>query len=159
MPLLNFQPTFALPVLAGLEQRRREERYAGREPTPIAWREEAEQIAATFAHPKRQTIRAYRKAGNPKPGDTLYLYTGARTKACRKLGEAVCLEAIPMHITHKGFGFEGGHHLGHFIKLYGHGASLMKGFASADGFSDWPAMRDWFEKTHGLPFNGLLIRW
>lgn len=109
---------------------------------------------------KRQTIRAYRKDGrDPKPGDTLYLYTGTRTSACRKLGEVVCREVIPMHIRPKGFGFEGGHHLGDFIKLYGHGASLMRGFAKADGFSDWPAMCDWFEKTHGLPFRGLLIRW
>ena len=35
---------------------------------------------------KCQTIRAYRKDGrNPKPGDTLHLYTGMRTRACRRL--------------------------------------------------------------------------
>lgn len=37
---------------------------------------------------KRQTIRARRK-NRPQVGQTAYLYTGARTKACRKLGECV----------------------------------------------------------------------
>ena len=31
--------------------------------------------------------------------------------------------------------------------------------AKADGFGSWEEMLDWFEKTHGLPFEGLLIRW
>jgi hypothetical protein len=30
-------------------------------------------------------------------------------------------------------------------------------FARNDGFNDWQAMRDWFEKQHGLPFEGILI--
>ena len=39
---------------------------------------------------KRQTIRrAGPKWANVKAGDKLTLYTGLRTKACRKLGEAV----------------------------------------------------------------------
>lgn len=28
-----------------------------------------------------------------------------------------------------------------------------------DGFQDWAEMRDWFDKTHGLPFYGILIGW
>lgn len=33
-------------------------------------------------------------------------------------------------------------------------------FAQADGFKDWPEMRDWFRATHdGLPFEGILIKW
>ncbi len=31
--------------------------------------------------------------------------------------------------------------------------------ARRDGFNDWPDMRDWFRKEHGLPFKGVLIRW
>jgi len=31
--------------------------------------------------------------------------------------------------------------------------------ARLDGFKSAAAMFDWFEKTHGLPFEGLLIRW
>lgn len=32
-------------------------------------------------------------------------------------------------------------------------------FARLDGFADWHEMRDWFSKTHGLPFNGVMIEW
>ena len=32
-------------------------------------------------------------------------------------------------------------------------------FAIADGFTGCPAMRDWFQKQHGLPFTGQLIEW
>lgn len=39
----------------------------------------------------------------------------------------------------------------HSINLYA--------FAKADGFADWPEMRDWFEETHGLPFKGMVIKW
>lgn len=31
--------------------------------------------------------------------------------------------------------------------------------ARLDGFPDWHAMRQWFENTHGLPFEGDLIEW
>ena len=30
--------------------------------------------------------------------------------------------------------------------------------AIADGFKDWQEMREWFEQTHGLPFEGILIK-
>lgn len=32
-------------------------------------------------------------------------------------------------------------------------------FAWCDGFDDAKALRDWFTKTHGLPFTGELIYW
>ena len=48
---------------------------------------------------KRQTIRrAGPKWANVKAGDKLTLYTGLRTKACRKLGEAVVESITPITI-------------------------------------------------------------
>lgn len=32
-------------------------------------------------------------------------------------------------------------------------------FARNDGFEDFWDMLAWFEKTHGLPFDGILIQW
>lgn len=47
---------------------------------------------------KRQTIRSRRK--HPaKPGDTLYLYYGLRTKHCRKLREEICTDARSIYIS------------------------------------------------------------
>jgi hypothetical protein len=35
----------------------------------------------------------------------------------------------------------------------------LDAFARADGFKDWPDMRAWFHREHGLPFTGILIQW
>jgi hypothetical protein len=32
-------------------------------------------------------------------------------------------------------------------------------FAVADGFKDFFEMTDWFKKSYGLPFEGILIKW
>lgn len=49
---------------------------------------------------KRQTIRrASDKWANVRAGDRLTLYTGLRTKECRKLGEAVVESITPIFLT------------------------------------------------------------
>lgn len=104
---------------------------------------------------KRQTIRALRKDGrDPKPGDTLYHYTGMRTKACRKLSEAVCQSAVPIHMTGGMMAMESVEVDGKWLVHH-----ELDWLAQADGFRDWEEMRHWFFKTHGAPFTGLLIRW
>lgn len=99
---------------------------------------------------KRQTIRAYRKDGrDPKVGDTLYLYTGLRTKGSRKLGEATCTHSYFALVDHRDL-------------LVGDTFQDEMGremHARRDGFSNFEEMQSWFDKTHGLPFRGLLIRW
>ena len=32
-------------------------------------------------------------------------------------------------------------------------------FAEADGFKGFMDMAEWFAKTHGLPFKGVVIEW
>lgn len=32
-------------------------------------------------------------------------------------------------------------------------------FAQRDGFQNWDELSAWFQKTHGLPFSGILIEW
>lgn len=99
---------------------------------------------------KRQTIRACRKDGrDPKPGQTLYLYTGMRTKICRKLGEVVCksVEHISLGYLH--------------IKINNKilGREEIKKLALADGFCCLKDFRNFFKQTHGLHFKGYLIKW
>lgn len=105
---------------------------------------------------KCQTIRAYRKdTRDPKPGDTLYLYYGMRTKQCRKLGEAECKSVDRVIIGPSGICFMGPSFIEPLARTQ-IGADIA---AKEDGFGNFAEMRDWFDKTHGLPFNGLLIRW
>lgn len=98
---------------------------------------------------KRQTIRAPRKDDRPhcRVGGPLTLYTGMRTKACRKLGDAVC--TARKHVFMDG------------CRLFVDGESIRDDdeFARRDGFENASAMYEWFGKTHGLPFVGTLIEW
>lgn len=48
--------------------------------------------------PKRQTIRAIGKRRHARAGETLQLYTAMRTRQCRKIGEALCTEVVPIEI-------------------------------------------------------------
>ena len=106
---------------------------------------------------KCQTIRAHRKdKRDPKVGDTLYLYTGMRTKACRKLREVKCEKAVSVFIK------PGSIFVADIVDPAGEAVYRLApkaSFAKADGFVDWESMREWFDKTHGLPFKGLLIGW
>ncbi|MCG6536089.1 MAG: ASCH domain-containing protein [Syntrophales bacterium LBB04] len=99
---------------------------------------------------KRCSIRAKRKDGrNPHVGDRLYLYTGQRTKSCRKLGEFNCEAVTEIVIDTTG------------INLAGEWVNnqLMMNIVRADGFDSWAAFRAFFAKEQGLPFWGLLIEW
>lgn len=99
---------------------------------------------------KRCTIRTLRKDGRkPKVGDILYLYIGMRTKNCRKLKEAVCISSNPIIIDIDHLEIDG-------IEL--HSFSKMK-IAFKDGFDTYDDFIAFFQKHHGLPFHGYLIKW
>lgn len=99
---------------------------------------------------KSQTIRKQRK--NPiKVGDTLYIYTGLRTKKARKLRTEKCKWVDQIRIYCDGIGFD---------QRWGLSSKReLDEFAQADGFDSFYEMARWFKKTHGLPFEGILIKW
>lgn len=97
---------------------------------------------------KRQTIRANGKRRHAKPGDKLQLYTGMRTKACRKLRDVVCHDACPILIDRD-----------RIVTFQPQEFLDPEQVARLDGFASWADMRAWFEQTHGLPFHGAMIRW
>lgn len=100
---------------------------------------------------KRQTIRALRKDGrNPRPGQTLYLYTGMRTKYCKKLDEVIC-KSVESIIINYDFTV--------MIRDEWLNVWQEKELAKNDGFNSYGDFIDFFRKTHGLPFYGLLIKW
>ena len=102
--------------------------------------------------PKRQTIRALRKVPI-KPGDVLHLFTGMRTKGCHRLGKAKCKSRKAVLIQDR--------HGTTDVRLSGSPLGLDKAqaFARSDGFASLLDLRRWFERVHGLPFRGVVIRW
>lgn len=100
---------------------------------------------------KRQTIRQKRRC---RPGDALQLYTGMRTRKCRKLLDAVCTEVDEISIAVHG----------QFVCVRLNGEllpSVMSNeIARADGFDGVTSFAEFFEREYGgLPFTGWLIRW
>lgn len=118
---------------------------------------------------KPHTVRADRKDGKvPKPGDTLYLYTGMRTKKCRKIGEAICFLVQKIKISEEGI------YIGGEIGTMGwdcpRETAIVERFAWKDGFRPegstpftpsgaFDLLLQFFKKTHELPFQGVVIYW
>ena len=97
---------------------------------------------------KCQTIRKPRKR-QTIPGDTLYLYTGMRTKNVKKLREAECIAVLPVIIGTSSVTLNG-----ETLKT-----SEIDKLAKLDGFGTAQAFYDFFEENHGLPFEGEVIKW
>lgn len=104
---------------------------------------------AVAAGKKLQTIRSTKRA---KPGDRLQLYTGQRTRACRKLVDpdpiCVLVDYVgirPDYLT-----------LGDTRKHLGDADD----FARRDGFKDYDDMVTWFMARYGRPyFTGFVHAW
>lgn len=109
-------------------------------------------FSAQFAGPvergeKRQTIRRSKKC---EAGDTLQLYTGQRTKACRKLRDAVCKDVTYVGLTARGVT------LGNTSRF----PRDIDDFARLDGFADYAEMWAWFSARYDTnSFTGYVIRW
>jgi uncharacterized protein YqfB (UPF0267 family) len=102
---------------------------------------------AVAAGRKTQTIRQKARA---KAGQALQLYTGQRTKDCRKLADAVCIDCTYVGLTARGVT------LGDTSRFHGN----QDDFARADGFPDYAAMWKWFsERYETNSFTGYIIRW
>ena len=112
---------------------------------------------------KRQTIRQANRGAYP--GATAYLFTGQRTKQCRKLGEGRVTGVWPIEIGRHACGepyasilyskleyknIVPSSHLVH---------SDLDKLAKEDGFTTGEEMVTWFEARYGLPFSGFLHQW
>jgi hypothetical protein len=123
---------------------------------------------------KDHTVRRERsgRSRHVRPGETIQLYYGMRTKWCRKIGEAICKEIHRILIREEGM----------FLSSYfGDDPALSKlwlpfnkagcdRFAWRDGFRPegltfdnpagaWDLMLRWWRQTHELPFQGVVIYW
>lgn len=98
---------------------------------------------------KKQTIRAMRKYPIHKD-DKLYLYTGMRTKACEKLGEAVASEVDSIQIWPD-----------EDISINGEviPKKQARQLTIDDGFGCLGDFYDFFNVACDRPFTGQLIKW
>jgi uncharacterized protein YqfB (UPF0267 family) len=111
-----------------------------------------------FAEPitsgtKRQTIRAERKR-HARPGEVLQLYQGMRTRHCRLILRAQCLDVKPIRIDLVEQTVTAGIECINTRKA-------LDAFARRDGFSDWDDMHDFWMIEHSgkETFSGVLITW
>jgi hypothetical protein len=103
--------------------------------------------AAVRKGEKRRTIRRTQRANK---GDRLQLYTGMRTKSCRKLGEGVCTKVTKVVVREKS------------LKLGAKTVTAprqLTAFAKRDGHETWESLTGWLKKYYGLPFTGWLHEW
>jgi hypothetical protein len=134
-----------------------------------------------FAEPilsgeKLHTIRADRKR-HARPGETTQLYTGMRTKHCRKIADRICTAVLPIMLNFHmdGFAYVGG---GYPFLILGEvtDETLFDGLsgrfyvadqeqlARRDGFLSWSQMSAFWSEQHGPcgpaeVFIGKLIGW
>lgn len=98
---------------------------------------------------KRHTVR--RKAKRPiKSGDSLYLFTGMRTKHCRRLMDTECTHVQRIQIRS-----DRTLHIGATRVPY----IAADDFAKADGLRDFAELAVWISDNYGLPFDGVVIHW
>lgn len=116
-------------------------------------------VEPILAGTKDQTIRFPRKVP-PKIGGTMHLFTGMRTKACKKIATVTCTEILTIEISP--FLFKGYVHL----TAANDDTSILsedwqlEAFAKRDGFFSWDDMCIFWQETHGaLLFQGEVYRW
>lgn len=124
----------------------------------IAW------ILDPCRHGEGQTIRPVGKRIF-RPGGELYLYAHQRSKNCRKLGEAVCSEVVPIVLKCCQAGF---HHL--YLNVYINGSMLCMPeytcLARADGFQGYVEHVEFenffintYKLTPGENLEMVIIKW
>lgn len=110
-------------------------------------------IAWILERQEGQTIRPVGKRIF-RPRDKLYLYAHQRTKNCRKLGEAVCSEVVPVKFYCR---------CKMLAIIEGNPCPGYQQFAVADGFKTWCELEQFFVTTYKLQTDDFLdmviIKW
>ena len=106
---------------------------------------------------KRQTIRPTPKR-LPKAGDIIDCreWTGKPYRSPQlHIVDGYIFSVMCISITAEGVVTETFESFTQMMKPLG----MRDELAKADGFESFDEMRDWFQREHGLPFGGILIKW
>jgi len=98
---------------------------------------------------KDQTVRRVRKRRPIVIGDTLHMYTGARTPEAEEFARTTCTNTASVVIGEDYIDFDG-------CRLDDEDASY---FVQRDGFIFVADFRGFFREHYGLPFYGVMIQW
>lgn len=104
---------------------------------------------------KRHTIRRIGKRHHSKPGDRIQLYTGMRTKYCRKIinPDPICLYCKPVSILVCDSGIRA-------VSVDSIPVKDLAAFALSDGFESLACMAQFWQEFHGSgEFHGLIVGW
>lgn len=103
---------------------------------------------------KTHTIRRRGKRRHVRAGESLQLYTGQRTSACRKIvDDRQCIRVAPIEIFVSAVGITS-------ICVDREPVDDLEGFAREDGFASLVAMSEFWIRFHGFgTFTGVMIFW
>lgn len=113
---------------------------------------------------KWQTCRLHRRDGKARArvGEhvSLRVWTGApyRSKQ-REIAKALVTVVEAVAIFENGVSFGDGTPRAWWVGVGSRNERYLDYFAKRDGFTDFKALVAWFEKSHGLPFEGSCIEW
>jgi hypothetical protein len=94
------------------------------------------------------TLRAFRKDNrDPKAGQTLFMFTGQRTKQCRRIGKRPCVFTCKVRLLYHWLAID--HPDGESFMLWPH----LEQFAQLDGFKSYAE----FCEFHGI-HDGMKVK-
>jgi len=98
-----------------------------------------------------QKLSTIRKQLRCKVGDKMQLYTGQRTKVCRKLRDVVCIGTAKVVISEPCHWY--------FDEIHGDINPNRQQLFEQEGFTSAGAMINFFKTFYSLPFVGWLHAW
>lgn len=109
---------------------------------------------------KGGTIRAPRIRPHAQPGQSLQLYSGMRTKSCRRISTETCMsiECIALFFATDRVGWCHVESPAYIWRSIISEAADLDRLAVFDGFRSWEEMKAFWNGTGG-PFFGFHIRW
>ncbi|MGV3485384.1 MAG: ASCH domain-containing protein [Planctomycetaceae bacterium] len=121
----------------------------------VAYNFQAQFTEAIASGAKTHTIRRNGKRRHARAGERLQLYTGMRTKACRKIlqEDPVCDGVYPVVIVVEDERIAA-------ITVGGAAVDSLEQFAIDDGFESLAHMHEFWIRFHGVGrFVGSMIEW